>query len=79
MPVTGSVRKLKVRQRHRPWRVKRETGEKGARWTEWNPTSLDPSRSSRLSRLSRPLPQMCRPSKFCCCELIFPQLVRRHP
>jgi len=40
----------KVRQRHRPWRVKRETGEKGATWTDWIPTSSHPSRSSRMSR-----------------------------
>jgi hypothetical protein len=37
----------KVRQSHRPWRVKRETCEKGAMWTDWVPTSSRPSRPSR--------------------------------
>ena len=40
----------KVRQRQKTWRVKRETCEKSATWTEWIPTSSRPSRSSSLSR-----------------------------
>ena len=38
----------KVLQRHRPWRVKRETCEKGATWTDWVPISFGPSRSAIL-------------------------------
>jgi len=36
--------------RHRPWRVTREIGEKGATWTDWALTTFGSSRSSRLSR-----------------------------
>jgi len=36
---------------HRPWRVKRETCEKGATWTDWIPTSSRPSRQSRSASL----------------------------
>ena len=47
-PVTGSIRMLKKSASgHRPCRAKRETGEKGAIWTEWIPTSCRPSHSSR--------------------------------
>jgi len=38
-------------QRHRPWRVTRETCEKGATWTDWTPTLSRPSRQSRLAIL----------------------------
>jgi len=32
---------------HGPWRVTREICETGATWTDWAPTSFDPSRLSR--------------------------------
>ena len=41
----------KVRQRHRPWREKRETCEKAATWTDWIPTSSRQSRESRSAIL----------------------------
>jgi hypothetical protein len=34
---------------HGPCRVKREICEKGAKWTDWAPTSFGLSRSSRMS------------------------------
>jgi len=46
----------KVRQRHRPWRWKRETCEKGLTWTDWISTSSRPSRQSRSAIL-----QECSP------------------
>jgi len=36
---------------HGPWRVKRETCEKGAPWADWIPTSFGPSRLSRAAIL----------------------------
>ena len=39
----------KVRHRHRPWRVKRETCEKGATWTDWDFHLVSPVQPVSLS------------------------------
>jgi len=47
-------------------------------WTDWIPTSSRSSCQSRsaILRVRVPFFQICRPSKFCCAEMVFPQPAR---
>jgi hypothetical protein len=57
-------------------REARDMRERRDAWTDWIPTSSRPSRESRsaILRAVLLLSQTCRPLKFCCAEMIFPQL-----
>jgi len=52
---------------------KRKTCVKGATWTDWIFTSSRPSRQSRVL-----LSQTCRPSTFCCTEMVVPNRAREN-
>jgi hypothetical protein len=68
----------KISQRHRPWRVTREIGEKGATWTDLASTSCGSYRSFRLSRgIKRPVLHTSELSKLQHAEVVFPQLPKQ--
>ncbi len=60
---------------HRPCRVKRETCEKGATWTDWIPTSFRPYRSA-IPQDYILLPQAYGPLSFWRATTVFPQPAR---